>query len=51
MARDPLDEALDDARCGEQRGASTLFRAFNPGLLHYLRHHARGVEEDLASEV
>lgn len=28
-----------------------LFRALNPGLVRYLRHHARGMEEDLASEV
>lgn len=51
MSRDPLDEALDLARQGDERGATTLFRALNPGLVRYLRHHARGAEEDLASEV
>jgi RNA polymerase sigma-70 factor, ECF subfamily len=51
MTLDPLDVALDEARSGEQRGVSALYRAFHPGLVRYLRHHARGEEEDLASEV
>lgn len=51
MTLDPLDVALDEARQGEERGVVALFRALNPGLVRYLRHHARGMEEDLASEV
>jgi RNA polymerase sigma-70 factor (ECF subfamily) len=45
-----LDEALDGARRGEEQGVVTLFRAFQPGLVGYLRHRAPGMEEDLASE-
>lgn len=45
-----LDEALDDARTGGERGVTVLYRALNPSLLRYLRHHVRGVAEDLASE-
>ena len=51
MSHDSLDEALDEARRGEERGVVVLFRAFNPGLVGYLRHHVRGDEEDVASEV
>ncbi|HWF16141.1 MAG TPA: RNA polymerase sigma factor [Acidimicrobiales bacterium] len=51
MNQDSLDVALDEARQGEEVGVAALFRAFNPGLVRYLRHHALGVEEDLASEV
>jgi len=47
---DDLDEALDDARRGEESGVVTLFRALQPGLVGYLRHQAPGMEEDLASE-
>ncbi|HVB90923.1 MAG TPA: sigma-70 family RNA polymerase sigma factor [Acidimicrobiales bacterium] len=50
MSQDPLDEALDEARRGEEQGVVALYRAFNPGLVRYLRHQAPGVEEDLASE-
>jgi RNA polymerase sigma-70 factor, ECF subfamily len=54
MSQDPLqdglDEALDEARRGEEQGVVTLFRAFQPGLVGYLRHRAPGMEEDLASE-
>lgn len=51
MSQDSLDEALDEARKGEERGVVVLFRAFNPGLVGYLRHHVHGMEEDVASEV
>jgi RNA polymerase sigma-70 factor, ECF subfamily len=51
MSQDSLDEALDEARKGEEWGVVVLFRAFNPGLVGYLRHHVRGHEEDVASEV
>ena len=51
MNPDSLDEALDEARKGEEWGVVALFRAFNPGLVGYLRHHVRGDEEDVASEV
>ncbi len=47
---DGLDRALDEARRGEEEGVVTLFRAFQPGLVGYLRHRAPGMEEDLASE-
>jgi RNA polymerase sigma-70 factor (ECF subfamily) len=50
MTQDPLDEALDAARRGEESGVVTLFRALQPGLVGYLRHRAPGLEEDLASE-
>ena len=45
-----LDDALDDARTGGEWGATLLYRALNPALLRYLRHHVYGVAEDLASE-
>jgi RNA polymerase sigma-70 factor (ECF subfamily) len=51
MNEDLLDEALDEARRGQEWGVVVLFRAFNPGLVRYLRHHVRGFEEDVASEV
>ena len=51
MNQDPLDEALDEARRGEEWGVVVLYRAFNAGLVQYLRHHVRGQEEDVASEV
>ena len=46
-----LDAALGDARRGDERAIATLYRALNPSLLRYLRHHAGPVAEDLASEV
>jgi RNA polymerase sigma-70 factor (ECF subfamily) len=49
-SEDGLEEALDAARRGEERGVVTLFRAFQPGLVGYLRHRAPGMEDDLASE-
>lgn len=51
MNQDSLDQALDEARRGQEWGVVVLFRAFNPGLVRYLRHHVRGLEEDVASEV
>jgi RNA polymerase sigma factor (sigma-70 family) len=45
-----LDEALDDARGGGEWGTTHLYRSLNHSLLRYLRHHAPGVAEDLASE-
>ena len=45
-----LDRALVEARRGEEQGVVTLFRAFQPGLVGYLRHRVPGMEEDLASE-
>jgi RNA polymerase sigma-70 factor (ECF subfamily) len=46
MNQDSLDDALDEARRGQEWGVVVLFRAFNPGLVRYLRHHVRGFEED-----
>jgi RNA polymerase sigma-70 factor, ECF subfamily len=46
-----MDAALCGARRGDEWAVTVLFRALNPGLIRYLRHHARGAEEDLASEV
>lgn len=51
MNQDSLDDALEEARRGEERGVVVLYRAFNPVLVRYLRHHVRGQEEDVASEV
>ncbi|MHB1711267.1 MAG: RNA polymerase sigma factor [Acidimicrobiales bacterium] len=45
-----LDAALEGARDGDEWGITALFRAFQPQLLGYLRHHAPDVAEDLASE-
>jgi RNA polymerase sigma-70 factor (ECF subfamily) len=50
MNQDPLDEALDQARLGEELGVVVLFRAFNPSLVRYLRHQLPGLEEDLAAD-
>ena len=51
MNQNALDDALDEARRGQEWGVVVLFRAFNPGLVRFLRHHVRGFEEDVASEV
>jgi RNA polymerase sigma-70 factor (ECF subfamily) len=45
-----LDEALDAARSGDEWAITCLYRAMQPQLLHYLRHHAPDAAEDLASE-
>lgn len=45
-----LTEALADARRGDEWAMGVLFRAFQPPLLRYLRHHAPGAAEDLAAE-
>jgi RNA polymerase sigma-70 factor (ECF subfamily) len=48
---DDLDGALSRARQGDEQGIASLFKALQPPLLRYLRHHAPAVAEDLASEV
>lgn len=45
-----LNTALDEARGGDEWALTRLFRAFQPQLLGYLRHHAPDVADDLASE-
>jgi RNA polymerase sigma-70 factor, ECF subfamily len=45
-----LTEALDAAHRGDERGIAELYRAFNPQLLRYFRHHLSDGAEDLASE-
>lgn len=45
-----LTDALRAARDGDDRAVAQLYRALNPPLLRYLRHHAPEVAEDLASE-
>jgi RNA polymerase sigma-70 factor (ECF subfamily) len=50
VAAPDLDEALVAARVGDEWAIACLFRAFQPPLLRYLRHHAPEVAEDLASE-
>ena len=51
MSTDGLSAALADARRGDEQAISVLYRAINPTLLRYLRHHAGPIAEDLASEV
>jgi len=46
-----LDEAVAAARRGEEWALTVLYRALHPGVVRYLRAHAPGAEEDLASEV
>lgn len=46
-----LDGALEAARSGAEWGVAGLYRALNPPLLRYLRHHAPRAADDLASEV
>ncbi len=46
-----LSEALAAARRGDEDGIRILYRWLNPPLLRYLRFHAGGASEDLASEV
>lgn len=45
-----LNAALDAARSGDERAVSLLFRALHPQLLHYVRHRAPDVAEDLVSD-
>lgn len=45
-----LDEALEAARHGDEQAMARLFRALNPPLVRYLRHHAPEAADDLASE-
>ena len=51
MPTDHLEGALADAALGDQAGIASLYRALNPVLLRYLRHHVGPVAEDVASEV
>jgi RNA polymerase sigma-70 factor (ECF subfamily) len=51
MSTEGLAQALGDARQGDERAIAVLYRALNPPLLRFLRHHAGPVAEDLASEV
>ena len=51
MTPEDLDAALADARSGDEWAVACLYRALNPPLLRYLRHHAPRVADDLASEV
>lgn len=52
MQVDPsaLEGALEGARDGDEWAIEALFRAFQPQLLGYLRHHAPDMADDLASE-
>lgn len=45
-----LTAALAGAQHGDQSAMAHLFRAFQPPLLRYLRHHAPDAAEDLAAE-
>ncbi len=45
-----LSDSLDAARAGDEWAMTCLFRASNPALLRYLRHHARDAAEDLLAE-
>jgi RNA polymerase sigma-70 factor (ECF subfamily) len=47
----PADAVLADAARGDEAALSTLYRAINPLLLRYLRHHVGREAEDVASEV
>jgi RNA polymerase sigma-70 factor, ECF subfamily len=46
-----LEVALQRAAGGEEAAVATLYRALNPLLLRYMRHHVGPVAEDVASEV
>jgi RNA polymerase sigma-70 factor, ECF subfamily len=50
VAAAELTGVLDAARVGDEWAITSLFRAFQPPLLRYLRHRAPAVAEDLASE-
>lgn len=45
-----LTAALADAQRGDRWAMAVLFRALQPPLLRYLRHHAPDAAEDLAAE-
>ena len=51
MPPENLDRTVAGARRGDEAAIADLYRALNPRLLRYLRHHAGPVAEDLASEV
>jgi RNA polymerase sigma-70 factor (ECF subfamily) len=51
MPTDHLESALAGAARGDEAGIATVYRAFNPVLLRYLRHHVGPAAEDVASEV
>lgn len=44
-------ETVAAAKAGQEWALVALYRRFHPALLRYLRAHAAGAEEDLASEV
>jgi RNA polymerase sigma-70 factor (ECF subfamily) len=48
---DDFDAILAAAKLGDERAAEQLFRAFQPGLLRYLRYQERDAAEDITSEV
>ena len=50
MSSVDLTAALADAQRGDQWAMATLFRAFQPPLLRYVRHHAPEAAEDLVAE-
>jgi len=43
-------EALESARRGDEDAMRTIFRAYQPMLVRYLRHRAGDAAEDLASD-
>jgi RNA polymerase sigma-70 factor (ECF subfamily) len=45
------DVVLTGATRGDEADIATLYRAFNPLLLRYLRHHVGHIAEDVASDV
>jgi RNA polymerase sigma-70 factor (ECF subfamily) len=51
MSTDDLEVAREAAVRGDQAAIATLYRALNPVLLRYLRHHVGRAAEDVASEV
>lgn len=51
MPAENLDVALKHAQAGDELAVTCLYRALNPPLLRYLRHHVSESAEDLASEV
>jgi RNA polymerase sigma-70 factor (ECF subfamily) len=50
VAFSDLDVVFDSARSGDQQAISSLFRALNPPLLHYVRRHAPDAADDLVSD-
>jgi RNA polymerase sigma-70 factor (ECF subfamily) len=45
-----LDIVFESARSGDQEAISSLFRALNPPLTHYVRRHVPDAADDLVSE-